>query len=223
MTLRRARIVIADHQVLFRRVLAQQLTIGGHVVIGEAADGDALDRGMIDAEPDVVLLDRFLPGLDALGYTRMLHALQPQTHVVLLTAYEHDALTIQAAAFLAGASGCLSKELDSPAYLSAIRRLMDGQILFLPEVMRRAALPQASAGRVARLHALTEREREILRLVAEGMGNQEIAERAGITSNTVMKHVSNILSKLQVSNRREAGILYTRHGDGAPFSDPYTP
>jgi DNA-binding NarL/FixJ family response regulator len=219
MTLRRARIVIADHQVLFRRALAQQLTGGGHVIISEASDGAALDQGMIDVEPDVVFVDRFLPGIDALGYTRMLHALQPQTHVVLLTGYESDALSIQAAAFLAGASGCLSKELDGLGYLSAVRRLMEGQILFLPEVMRRAALPQASAGRVARLHALTDREREILRLVAEGMGNQEIADRAGISSNTVMKHVSNILSKLQVSNRREAGILYARHGDGAPFGD----
>lgn len=213
MAIRHARIVLADQQTLFRQSLAHHLTNGGHTVICEAENGDVLDRCLIDSEPDVLILDRHLPGIDGLDYCRMLHALQPQIQVLLLVAYEHEARTLQAGAFLAGASGCLSKELAPTAYIVAVRRLMEGHVLFHPDVMRRAARPTKLSGPAGRLQGLTSRELEILQLVAEGLGNREIGERLDISYHTVMKHVSNIISKLQVGNRMEAGLLYIRHGD----------
>ena len=104
----RARIVLADQQVLFRQSLAQVLTSGGHTVVSQVGDSDALDRCMIENEPDIVMLDRYLPGVDGLAYTRMLNALQPQTQILILVAYEHEARALQSTAFLAGASGLVS-------------------------------------------------------------------------------------------------------------------
>src|SRR5690606_8270609 len=126
-------------------------------------------------------LDRYLPGVDSLAYIRMLNALQPQLPVLLLVAYEHEARSLQSAAFLAGAGGCLSKDLPPSSYLTAVRRLMEGGVLFSADVMRRAARPPALSGPAARLQELTPREVEILQLVAEGIGNREIAERLDIS------------------------------------------
>jgi DNA-binding NarL/FixJ family response regulator len=178
---RRARIVLADHQVLFRQSLAYHLTSGGHEVVAEADNGDDLDRGMINGEPDLLILDRYLPGVDGMGYLRMLNALQPQLPVLLLVAYEQEARSLQSAAFLAGAAGCLSKDLPASVYLSGVRRLLEGGVLFTPEVMRRAARSPAMSGPAAHLQELTAREVEILQLVAEGHGNREIAERLDIS------------------------------------------
>lgn len=211
MSSRRARIVLADQQHLFRQNLAHHLRGAGHIIVGEADSLESLDRCMIDTEPDIVILDRYLPGGDVFEYIHMLNTLQPQTAVLLLAAYEHEALELQGQAFLSGASGCLSKELQATAYLHAVRRLQDGQLLFPAEVLRRAARPPAISGPVASLSELTSRELEILQLIAEGLGNREIAARLDITYNTAMKHVSNILAKLKVSNRMEAGLLFLRH------------
>src|SRR3954469_14386655 len=154
----RARIVLADQQVLFRQSLAQVLTSGGHTVVCQVGDSDALDRCMIENEPDMVILDRYLPGVDGLAYTRMLNALQPQTQILILVAYEHEARALQSTAFLAGASGCMSKELIAPVYLAAVQQLMDDHMLFHSEVIRRAARPQPTSGPTAQLEELTKRE-----------------------------------------------------------------
>jgi DNA-binding NarL/FixJ family response regulator len=213
MSPRRARIVLADQQALFRQSLAQALASAGHAILGQVGDSDALDRCMIEHEPDIVILDRYLPGVDGLTYARMLNALQPHTHILMLVAYEQDARALQSTAFLAGASGCMSKEMIAPVYLSAVQQLMEGHLLFHPEVMRRAARPQQTSGPGLRLQELTKRELEILQMVAEGMGNREIARQLNISYHTTMKHVSNIISKLRVSNRMEAGVLLLRSGN----------
>jgi DNA-binding NarL/FixJ family response regulator len=206
----RARIVLADQQVLFRQSLAQVLTSGGYAVVCQVGDSDALDRCMIENEPDIVMLDRYLPGVDGLAYTRMLNALQPQTQILLLVAYEHEARALQSTAFLAGASGCMSKELIAPAYLAAVHQLIENHLLFPSEVMRRAARQQQVSGQETRLQDLTKRELEILELAAEGLRNRAIAAQLNISYHTTMKHMSNIISKLHVSNRTEAGMLFLR-------------
>jgi two-component system, NarL family, nitrate/nitrite response regulator NarL len=208
---RRARIVLADQQVLFRQSLSAHLAKGGYAVV-EASNGAELDQCMIEGEPDILIIDRYLPGVEALEYCQMQNALQPQLQILLLVAYEHEASTLQAAAFIAGAAGCLSKDLEPQAYLAAMRRLAEGDVLFHANVMRRAARPQIVSGPAARLPELTSRELEILELVAEGLGNRDIAERLAISYHTVMKHVSNIISKLKVNNRMEAGLTYIRYG-----------
>jgi DNA-binding NarL/FixJ family response regulator len=216
---RRARIILADQQVLFRQSLAQALTSAGHAVLYQVGDSDALDRCMIENEPDILILDRYLPGVDGLTYCRMLNALQPQIQILILVAYEHEARALQSTAFLAGAAGCLSKELIAPVYLVMVQQLLEGQVLFHPEVMRRAARPQRVGGPEARIEALTNREMEILQMVADGMGNRAIAQQLNISYHTTMKHVSNIIAKLQVSNRMEAGLLYLRHSKGRRAGD----
>jgi len=209
---RRTRIVLADQQVLFRQNLSAHLMKGGYTVVSEASNGAELDQCMIEADPDTLILDRYLPGIDTLEYCQMLNALQPQIQILLLVAYEHEASAMQTAAFLSGTAGCLSKDLAPQAYLAAIRQLAEGQLLFHPNVMRRAARPQKASGLAAHLQHLTKREMEILTLLAEGLENREIAERLAISYYTAMKHVSNIISKLQVKNRMEAGLVYIHYG-----------
>ena len=104
----------------------------------------------------------------------------------------------------------------NPAGVEHVQRLIEGQVLFNPEVMRRAARPQQASGPEAHLQELTNRELEILQMVAEGMGNREIARELNISYHTTMKHVSNIISKLRVSNRMEAGLIFLRHGRTPP-------
>jgi DNA-binding NarL/FixJ family response regulator len=206
----RARIVLADQQVLFRQSLAQALTSGGYTVVCQVGDSDALDRCMIENDPDIVILDRYLPGVDGLAYTRMLNALQPHTQILILVAYEPEARALQSTAFLAGASGCLSKELIAPAYLAAVQQLVENRLLFPSEVMRRAARQQQVSARETHLEDLTKRELEILSMAAEGMRNRAIASQLNISYHTAMKHMSNIISKLHVNNRTEASMLFLR-------------
>ena len=213
---RRARIALADQQVLFRQALAQALISGGHTVVCQVGDSDALDRCMIENEIDIVILDRYLPGVDGLTYARMLNALQSDMNILILVAYEHEARTLQTTAFLAGASGCMSKELIAPVYLAAVQQLMDDHMLFHAEVMRRAARPQPASGPTAQLQNLTKREIEILQMVSEGMGNREIAQQLNISYHTAMKHVSNIISKLHVNTRMEAGLIFLRARHSLP-------
>jgi DNA-binding NarL/FixJ family response regulator len=216
---RRARIVLADHQTLFRQSLVTVLRSGGHTIAGEAGDLERLDQILIGIEPDIVMIDRYLPGGDSMEFIQSQHVLQPQTHLILLIAYRHEAEGVQASAFLAGAAGCLSKDLEPQEYLTAVRRVLDDQLLFHPDVMRRAARPQVFGGPTAQLRDLTQRELQILQLVSEGKNNQDVADRLGISAYTAMKHVSNIIKKLHVSNRMEAGLLYLRYGAGARLSD----
>jgi len=213
---RRARIALADQQVLFRQALAQALISGGHTVVCQVGDSDALDRSMIANEIDIVILDRYLPGVDGLTYARMLNALQSQIQILILVAYEHEARALQSTAFLAGASGCMSKELIAPAYLAAVQQLMDDHMLFQSEVIRRAARPQPTSGPTAQLQELTKRELEILQMVSEGMRNREIARQLNISHHTAMKHVSNIISKLRVNTRMEAGLVFLQAHPALP-------
>jgi len=146
----------------------------------------------------------------------MLNALQSQMQILILVAYEHEARALQTTAFLAGASGCMSKELIAPVYLAAVQQLMDDHMLFHSEVIRRAARPQPTSGPTAQLEELTKRELEILQMVSEGMGNREIARQLNISYHTVMKHVSNIISKLRVTTRMEAGLVFLRARQSLP-------
>src|SRR5262245_58359460 len=146
MASRRARIVLADQQVLFRQNLSAHLAKGGYIIVGEASDGAALDQCMIEAETEIVIIDRYLPGIDALEYCQVLNALQPQIQILLLVGYEHEASALQVTAFLAGAAGCMSKDQEPAAYLSATYQLAQGHLLFHPNVLRRAARPPKVSG-----------------------------------------------------------------------------
>lgn len=210
---RHARLVLADHQVLFRESLAHHLRQEGYTVVCEVEDGDSLRRCLLDHQPDILVLERHLPRLDTFEYCRALVERQPDLQILLLVAYAAEAEALQMEALLAGAAGCLSKDLDATAYLLAVQHLQDGLMLFRSSLVRRAVRLSSAYEPDGRLHALTRRELEILELVADGLANQDIAERLGISPHTVMKHVSNIITKLGVGNRMEAGLLLLRSRD----------
>ncbi|HWP61948.1 MAG TPA: response regulator transcription factor [Candidatus Binatia bacterium] len=208
------RILIAEDHPVYRdglRALFAGLT--DVVVIGEAATGDDAVQATAELQPDVVLMDLRMPGLDGLEATRRIVATSPHVAVLVLTMFEDDDSVF--AALRAGARGYLLKGADRDEILRAVRAVSSGEAIFGPEVARRV-LAFFAAPRPLPPPAfpeLTDREREVLELIAQGQSNQAIAQRLGLSPKTVRNHVSNIFNKLQVADRaaaivkaREAGL-----------------
>ncbi|GEM33950.1 DNA-binding response regulator [Nocardia neocaledoniensis NBRC 108232] len=171
-------------------------------VIGEAADGVEAVRAYAELTPDLVVMDLRMPGLDGVAATRQILALSPRAKVLVLTTFDDDEHLFPALA--AGAAGYFVKDTDPAVLLDAIRRTVDGDLLFSPALLRRL-VDRALAARSARAPApapdLTPRELDVLRLVAEGHGNQEIAERLHLGVSTVKSHLANLLEKTGTDNR----------------------
>ena len=214
------RVLLVDDQPLVRSGFAMMLSVEEDLeVVGEAADGrQAVERARA-LRPDVVLMDVQMPVLDGIGATRLLVA-ENLGRVVILTTFDRDDYLFDA--LEAGASGFLLKNADPDQLVDAVRAAGLGHALLAPEVTlrviermtRRAPAatrpPAAPAGtRVddARLRRLTDREREVLGLMARGMSNSEIAARLVLGEATVKTHVSNCLSKLQVRDRVQAVVI----------------
>jgi DNA-binding NarL/FixJ family response regulator len=202
------RVAVADDQALvragFRMIVQSQPDLQ---VVGEAADGqDAVD--LIRSErPDVVLMDVRMPRLDGIAATRQVAAF---TRVVILTTYELDEYVFDALA--AGASAFLLKAAPPEELIHAIRVVAAGDALLAPSVTRRlieefARRPQPASRKVRELETLTDREREVLREVAGGFTNAEIAQRLFVSETTVKTHVAHMLDKLELRDRVQAVIL----------------
>jgi DNA-binding NarL/FixJ family response regulator len=209
------RVLIADDHPLFREGMRGRLDRVKDVeVVGEAASGDESVEMTRRLEPDVVLMDIKMPGLSGIEATREVLRGRPQTGVLVLTMFEDDASVF--AAMRAGAKGYLLKDTGGEGVLHAIRAVASGEAVFGPGVAERI-VDFFSAPRPAEQRAfpeLTEREEEILALVAEGRSNQEIARRLYLSVKTVRNHVSNILLKLQVADRAQAVIRAREAGMG---------
>ncbi len=180
-------------------------------VLGQASDGEEALRLASAAAPDVVLMDLRMPGMDGLAATRRLTSLAPPPRVLVLTAFRHDEYVF--AALRAGASGFLLKDCDPQELVDAIRTVAAGEALLAPAVTRQL-IDAFAAGTVAprarpdgRLDALTARETEVLRQVARGLSNPEIARLLGIGRSTVKTHVHAILDKLELRDRAQAIVL----------------
>ena len=207
-------VLIVDDQALVRMGLRALIASEpGLRVVGESADGDDAVRLTAELRPDVVLMDIRMPGTDGLAALRRIGAdpALTSTHVVMLTTFELDDYVF--AALEAGAAGFLIKDADPDDILRAIRAAASGESLLSPTVTRRVISTFASARRPAsgsahpRLADLTEREREVLELVAEGLNNEEIAERLFITKATARTHVSHILLKLGARDRAQLVVI----------------
>jgi two-component system, NarL family, response regulator LiaR len=206
------RIVIADDHDLVRQGIRGFLeTHSDLAIVGEA--GDAAEAVAICAEhtPDVALVDLVMPG-GGIEATRAIRAASPKTEVILLTSFEDVQQIV--AAVQAGALSCLLKDVDADALADALRKAAQGEAVLHPRIaarlmdaMRRGVEPGSAA-----LESLSQRERETLALVAEGLSNQVIAERLGIGEKTVKTHVSNVLGKLNVSDRTQAAVYAWRSG-----------
>jgi DNA-binding NarL/FixJ family response regulator len=203
------RVLIADDHPLFRDGLRMMLdATADTTLVGEASSGDEVVRLAATLDPDVVLMDVKMPGLNGIEATRQIVQAAPHVGVLVVTMFEDDDSVF--AAIRAGARGYLLKGADKDEMLLAIRAVSRGEAIFGPAIAHRlmryfAAPASAAPAACARLFPdLTEREREILALIAAGRNNQAIADQLILSLKTVRNYVSNILSKLQVADRAQA-------------------
>ncbi len=210
------RVLIADDHPLFRDGLRVLLEVTADTAVaGEATTGDEVIALAAHLQPDVILMDLKMPGPNGIEATRRILAASPHIAVLVVTMYEDDDSVF--AAMRAGARGYLLKGADEDEMLRAIRGVARGEAIFGPAVARRLlrffAAPQLTAPPPA-FPELTEREREVLDLLAQGRANPEIAERLYLSPKTVRNHVSNIFGKLQVADRAQAIIRAREAGLG---------
>ncbi|HSS61098.1 MAG TPA: response regulator transcription factor [Candidatus Limnocylindrales bacterium] len=209
------RILIVDDQSLvragFRLILESQRDLE---VVGEAGDGEDAIAAVRRLRPDVVLMDVRMPRLDGVEATRRIVESQSGCRIVMLTTFDLDEYVY--AALRAGACGFLLKDVTPDRLIAAVRLVGDGDAMLAPSITRRlieryAARSIADSLRRG-LDSLTEREAEVLRLMARGLGNQEIAEKLFVSEATVKTHVGHILDKLNVENRVQAVVAAYESG-----------
>ncbi len=217
------RILVVDDHTLFRRGLTALLARDDHLhVVGDAADaGEALRRAQ-ELQPDLILLDNHLPGVNGVDALLGLREAVPGVRILMLTVSEDE--QDLAAALRGGASGYLLKTVEGDALVAAIIRVMRGESVVAEEMTgklvaayRDAAAAPARAGPgpaepASPLAQLSPREQEILRAIARGASNKEIGRALGIAETTVKIHVQHVLRKLDVSSRVQAAVIASEHG-----------
>ena len=204
------KLMIADDHRLFREGIKALLAVTEDIeIVGEAEDGETTIEKCLELQPNVILMDINMPGLNGIQATARILERQPQTRIVMLTMLEDDASVFHA--MRAGARGYLLKGADPQEVLSVIRAVAEGQALFGPAIAARLlhyfkelgtkpSLPRTATD----FQELTERELEVLRLISQGLNNQEIAHKLFLSPKTVRNHITNIFSKLQVADRAQA-------------------
>ncbi|TDE39329.1 response regulator transcription factor [Nonomuraea mesophila] len=209
-------VLVADDQAMIRAGFAALLGAQPDVqVVGEAADGLEAVTAARDLRPDVVLMDVRMPNLDGLEATRRIASTRHGTKVLILTTFDIDDYVY--AALRSGASGYLLKDAPPDDLITAVRVVARGDALLAPSVTRRlieefAARRPADERDALRLNALTGRELDVLRLLASGLANAEIAERLTIAEETVKSHVGRIFAKLGLRDRAQAVVLAYESG-----------
>ncbi len=209
-------VLLVDDHPMFREGVRFTLARAGVVVVGEAADGQEALALAEELDPDVVVMDLAMPGLDGLAATAELVGRGCRARILVLTMSGEDAAVL--AAVRAGARGYLVKGVGPEEVVAAVRAVAAGHAVFGPELAARVlgliAAPESSSANHADaqegLPSLSEREREVLELVARGWSNQRIGEHLYISAITVRNHVSHILTKLQLTDRREVMLKYAR-------------
>ncbi|HZR40926.1 MAG TPA: response regulator transcription factor [Ktedonobacteraceae bacterium] len=208
------RVVVVDDHLVVReglRLILEKAGKGrGFVLVGDAADGTAALRVIEETQPDVVLMDIRMPGMDGLETIERMRALWPQIAVVILTTYNEDDLILRG--LRAGACGYLLKDASRETLFQAISAAARGELLVRPETMARILSHTTHSGAsssATKAHStasvnLTERERAVLTAVARGERNKEIALRLGVTEHTIKAHLASIYSKLDVDSRASA-------------------
>jgi len=206
------RVLIADDHAVVRQGLRTFLALqDGIDVVSEAADGAEAVAAVERLGPDVVLMDLVMPGVDGIEATRRIRDRRPATRVIALTSFADDDKVFPAVR--AGAAGYLLKDVQPAELVRAIRDAHAGRALLHPAVAARLMEEVAAAAPPERRDdGLTPREREVLRLIAGGLANKAIALRLGLSERTVKTHVSNILTKLGLTDRTQAAVYALRHG-----------
>ena len=214
------RVLVADDHPMYREGVVTVLsTTPGIEVVGEADDGEAAVAEALRLEPDVVVMDLHMPGRNGIEATAAVVAARPSTAVLVLTMLDGDDSVF--AAMRAGARGYLLKGAGRADIVRAVQTVAQGEVMFSSAIAGRvlsffAAGPSAAAASLTPFPELTEREREVLDLVARGLTNTEIARRLVLSGKTVRNHVSNVFGKLQVAGRAEAVARARDAGLGGP-------
>jgi two-component system, NarL family, response regulator LiaR len=202
-------VLIADDHPVVRQGLRTFLeTQEGLEVVAEAADGGEAVELARQLVPDVVLMDLVMHGLDGVEATRRIREASPATKVIVLTSFDDDEKVFPS--IKAGAAGYLLKDVRPQDLADAVRRVHAGEALLAPSVA--AKLMQEVAAERPPANGLTERELEVLRLLARGLPNKQIARELVVSEKTVKTHVSNILAKLHLSDRTQAALYAVREG-----------
>jgi DNA-binding NarL/FixJ family response regulator len=208
----RARLVIVDDHDLVRAGVRTLLSgERGLEIVGEAATGRAAVALCRRVRPDLVLMDIRMPDLDGLAATRAIKRESPETSVILFTMYEHPDYLIEA--LKSGAAGFLLKGASKQELVTTVHQVLAGEAVLRPDLvvqfLRQLSGRPAEAGAVARL---TKRERDVLRLIALGHTNREIADILTLTVSTVKTHVEHLIDKLEVSDRTQAAVRAIERG-----------
>jgi NarL family two-component system response regulator LiaR len=202
-------VLIADDHPFVRHGLRTYLeTLDDMDVVGEAADGTEAVELAAQLLPDVVLMDLVMPELDGIEATRRIKDASPATRVIALTSFDDDEKVFPA--IKAGAAGYLLKDVRPAELAEAVRKASRGEALLAPSVAAR--LMHEVAGERAEPSGLTDRELDVLRLIARGLPNKQIAAELVVSEKTVKTHVSNILAKLHLADRTQAALYAVREG-----------
>jgi DNA-binding NarL/FixJ family response regulator len=205
------RLMIVDDQKLMREGLRTLLELeGGFEIVAEAGDGQAALDSYAELQPDVVLMDIRMPGMDGVEATRRLHEKWSNARVIILTTFNDDAYVFEA--LRVGALGYLLKDLSGHELANAVQTVANGGVLIDPSVARKVVAEFARLTPSARPindglpDPLTERELDVLRLLAEGMSNREIGNKLSLTEGTVKNYVTNVLQKIDARDRTQAAL-----------------
>jgi DNA-binding NarL/FixJ family response regulator len=202
------RLVIVDDHPLVRRGLCELFAAEGDIdVVDAVGDGDAAVRSVLALQPDVVLMDVSMPDIDGIEATRRVLAVRPETRVVMLTSFAEHERVIEA--LDSGAIGYILKDAESDELVRGVRAAAAGDSPLSPRAAR--ALVTARRGRRP-FEELTARELDVLKLVARGLSNKQIAWRLAISEKTVKAHMTSIFGRIGVGDRTQAALWAQRHG-----------
>jgi DNA-binding NarL/FixJ family response regulator len=204
------RILLVEDQTLMRQGLKTILSLEpGMEIVGEADDGKPGIHQALALRPDVILMDVQMPGMSGIEAIAAICAVWPEARIIILTTFGRDEYVFQG--IRAGAVGFLLKDAPADDLVQTIRRVHAGEVFIQPEIASRL-LRELITPQDWLIEPLSEREQEVLVLVAQGYSNREIAERLVLAAGTVKNHVSSILGKLQAENRTQAADIARRHG-----------
>ncbi|MDQ3706859.1 MAG: response regulator transcription factor [Chloroflexota bacterium] len=202
-------VVLVDDHAIVRQGLRTYLELQSDIeVVGEASDGREAVGVVRDTLPDIVLMDLVMPNSDGVEATRAITGLVPSTRVIVLTSFSEDEKVF--ASIKAGAQGYLMKDVLPQDLVKAIRTVYRGEAQLDPEIARKLMQEFTNPQPQTPRHDLTERELEVLRLIAHGKTNKDISEELVLSEKTVKTHVSNILQKLHLSDRTQAAVYALR-------------
>jgi NarL family two-component system response regulator LiaR len=205
-------ILVDDHEVVRNGVRAYLETLPDFQVVGEAASGEEAIGLVSDLIPDIVLMDLIMPGLDGVETIRRIKKISPRTQVVVLTSYHEDVHIFPA--LKAGAISYILKDMKMDKLVEALHRAVQGEVTLHPRVAVRVLqnIRGENPESEPLFTELTERELDVLKLIASGLTNSQIAEQLVISENTVKGHVSNILSKLHMADRTQVAVYAWQSG-----------